>query len=63
MADISYPCYWQKKDQSGGWYWIYYARNGEAIARSSESYVRRVDCEYSINLIKQSANHPVYYTE
>ena len=26
MADVTYPCYWQKKDQSGGWYWIYYAK-------------------------------------
>ena len=44
MATVTYPCYWQKKDNSGFWYWIYYARNGQAIARSSESYVKRDDC-------------------
>lgn len=26
---VSYPCYWQKKDNSGYWYWIYYATNGK----------------------------------
>lgn len=41
MADVTYPCYWEKKENSGHWYWIYYASNGQAIARSSESYVKR----------------------
>ena len=63
MATVTYPCYWQKKDNSGYWYWIYYAANGEAISRSSESYVRRADCEHSINLMKGSGSHPVFYTE
>lgn len=63
MATVSYPCYWQKKDNSGYWYWIYYASNGKAIARSSESYVHRSDCEHSITLLKNSKNDPVFYTE
>jgi uncharacterized protein YegP (UPF0339 family) len=63
MATVTYPCYWQKKDNSGGWYWIYYASNGRAIARSSESYVARSDCEHSINLLKGSSGHPVFYSE
>ena len=46
---VTYPCYWEKKDKSGHWYWIYYASNGEEIARSSESYVNRSDCEHSIS--------------
>jgi uncharacterized protein YegP (UPF0339 family) len=62
MAEVTYPCYWQKKDQSGHWYWIYYAKNGEEIARSSESYVNRSDCEHSINLVKKSSGDPVFYT-
>ena len=37
MATVTYPCYWQKKDNGGYWYWIYYASNGKAISRSSES--------------------------
>jgi uncharacterized protein YegP (UPF0339 family) len=59
----SYPCYWQKKDNGGYWYWIYYASNGKAIARSSESYVKRSDCYHSITLLQNSKNDAVYYTE
>jgi uncharacterized protein YegP (UPF0339 family) len=62
MAE-NYPCYWQKKDNGGQWYWIYYAKNGEAIARSSESYINRADCIHSIQLLKNSSNDPVFYTE
>ena len=60
---VTYPCYWEKKDQSGFWYWIYYAANGEEIARSSESYVDRSDCTHSITLLKGSKDHKIYYTE
>lgn len=63
MATVTYPCYWQKKDNGGYWYWIYYASNGKAIARSSESYVARSDCGHSINLLKGSSGHAVFYTE
>lgn len=63
MATVTYPCYWEKKDQSGQWYWIYYASNGEAIARSSESYVRRSDCEHSINIMKSSSSSPIFFSE
>ena len=62
MAD-KYPCYKERKDESGHWYWIYYAANYEEIARSSESYVKRSDCLHSINLIKASSDDPVYYIE
>jgi uncharacterized protein YegP (UPF0339 family) len=61
MATVTYPCYWQKKDAKGQWYWIYYAKNGEAIARSSESYIKREDCEHSISLVKKSAPDQVFY--
>jgi uncharacterized protein YegP (UPF0339 family) len=60
---VTYPCYWQKKDNGGYWYWIYYASNGKAIARSSESYVKRSDCFHSITLLKNSTDDEVYYTE
>jgi len=62
MADVTYPCYWLKKDNSGQWYWIYYARNGEEIARSSESYVRYADCLHGVHLLQASSNDPVFYT-
>ncbi len=58
-----YPCYWQKKDNRGQWYWIYYAVNGEEIARSSESYIKRSDCKHSIDLMQKSQNDTVYYSE
>ncbi|MER8896681.1 DUF1508 domain-containing protein [Mesorhizobium sp. M0676] len=63
MADVTYPCYWQKKDKSGDWYWIYYAKNGEEIARSSESYVNRSDCTHSISLVKGSKDDKIFYTD
>ncbi|WP_353507361.1 YegP family protein [Gimibacter soli] len=61
MADVTYPCYKQRKDASGQWYWIYYAKNKEEIARSSESYHNRSDCTHSINLVKNSKDDQIYY--
>ena len=58
-----YPCYMQKKDNKGQWYWIYYAKNGEEIARSSESYINQADCEHSISLIKKSSKHKIVEPE
>ncbi len=63
MAEVTYPCYWEKKDNKGQWYWIYYAANREEIARSSESYVKRADCEHSIALMKESSSAPIFFTE
>jgi len=60
MSDRKYPCYVLKKDASGNWYWIYYAVNHKAIARSSESYVAKADCEASIRLLKNSSSSPEY---
>ena len=63
MTEVTYPCYKERKDQSGGWYWIYYAKNKEPIGRSSESYVKRSDCTHSIGLMQGSAQDPIYYYE
>jgi uncharacterized protein YegP (UPF0339 family) len=63
MVDVTYPCYIQRKDTQGLWYWIYYARNGTAIARSSESYVNRSDCEHSIRLVQASTTDPIFYAD
>ncbi|MBI5423567.1 MAG: YegP family protein [Opitutae bacterium] len=49
-----------KKDAGGKWYWIYYASNYEPLARSSESYGTKADCEHSIALVKNSGTAPVY---
>ncbi|MFI8226749.1 DUF1508 domain-containing protein [Pseudomonas sp. NPDC085632] len=61
MATVTYPCYWQKKDASGQWYWIYYASNAKAISRSSESYVARADCQRSVEIMQGSASSAVFY--
>ncbi|MGU3539101.1 DUF1508 domain-containing protein [Methylobacterium sp. A54F] len=60
MADVTYPCYKMTRDSKGHWYWVYYAKNGEAISRSSESYVAQSDCNHGIKLNKNSTNDPVY---
>ena len=63
MVDVTYPCYWEKKDNRGEWYWVYYAANGKAIGRSSEGYARRVDCERSIAIMQESGASPIFYDE
>ena len=60
MSEFKFPNYQIKKDARGEWYWVYYARNGQAISRSSESYVTRQSCSHSIDLMKDSTEHRVY---
>jgi len=55
-----FPCYQIFKDRSGGFYWVYYAANGEELARSSESYARKEGCQHCIYLLATSAQSPVY---
>jgi uncharacterized protein YegP (UPF0339 family) len=45
----------KRKDNQSQWYWVFFASNGEPIARSSESYVREADCDHGINLVKRDA--------
>lgn len=61
MANRTYPSYWMYKDNRGEWRWTYHARNGEAIAVSSEGYNKRVDCERSIEIMKASYNSEVWF--
>jgi uncharacterized protein YegP (UPF0339 family) len=63
MMAATYPCYWRHKDNGGQYYWVYYASNGEALARSSESYVRKEDCDHCVMRLKQSAGSPYYCTD
>lgn len=60
---LKYPCYWQRKDNRGEWRWTYYASNGEEIAVSSEGYKNRSDCTHSIELMRGSSSHQIFYTE
>lgn len=43
-----------RRDAQREWYWVFYGANGEALARSSESYKRRGDCKHSILLVQGS---------
>ena len=61
MAERTYPSYWMYKDNRNEWRWSYDAINGRTIAVSSESYIKRSDCERSIEIMKGSANSPVWF--
>jgi uncharacterized protein YegP (UPF0339 family) len=45
-----------RKDARNQFYWLFKAANGEDIARSSESYVRKESCQHSIYLVKTGAD-------
>ncbi len=62
MPNLTYPCFWQKTDESGRWYWIYYAPDGNAVARSSETYVNRSDCTDAVEIVKNAECDPLFYT-
>ena len=63
MAQVTYPCYWMKKDNRGEWRWTYYAKNKEEIAVSSESYKNRSDCRHGITLMQDSSDDKVFVSE
>lgn len=56
----TFPSYWIYRDSRGEWRWSYEAVNGRTIAVSSESYVRKADCERGIEIMKASYNSPVW---
>ncbi|MCC6981840.1 MAG: DUF1508 domain-containing protein [Bauldia sp.] len=59
-GEVKYPCFIEKKNAKGEWIWGYFARNGEQIAKSSESYVKHADCTHSIELLKGSKTHKIF---
>jgi uncharacterized protein YegP (UPF0339 family) len=63
MADVTYPCYWMRKDNRGEWRWTYHAKNAEPISVSSEGYKNMSDCSHSIELMKASNGDMVFYSE
>lgn len=52
--------YYVYKDTAGYWRWRLVSSNGRIIADSAESYHNKLDCLSAINLVKGSANAPVY---
>jgi len=48
------------KDIQQLWRWRLVAANGKTIADSGESYHNKADCLAGINLVKSTANTPVY---
>lgn len=63
MTQRLYPSYWMYKDNRGEWRWTYEASNGKTISVSSEGYVRRADCERSIEIMKASGSSPIWMPE
>lgn len=61
MADLNLPCFIQRRDRHGRWYWVCYSGDGEPVARSFGSFVRRADCDNSIMMARGSSLSPVYY--
>ncbi|WP_245314392.1 DUF1508 domain-containing protein [Rhizobium sp. R634] len=49
------------KDARNEWRWKYDASNAKTIAVSSEGYVKRADCERSIEIMKASYDSPVWF--
>ena len=52
--------YTMYKDSAGYSRWRLTAANGKTIADSGESYYNKTDCRNGIDLVKSSANAPVY---
>lgn len=48
------------KDINGQWRWYLAAANNKKIANSGEGYYNEADCLAAINLVKSTANTPVY---
>jgi len=51
------------KDNQNLWRWRYDASNTLTIAVSSESYHNKADCLRGIQIMKNSANSPVWLPE
>lgn len=61
MSEVSYPCYCERRDSNGQWYWVYYDEKQKPVARSSDTFQSRADCKNSIAQIQKSLDHPIYY--
>ncbi|CAH1657986.1 hypothetical protein CHELA1G11_12973 [Hyphomicrobiales bacterium] len=59
-SDLTYPCYYMYKDTRGEWRWVYYAKNGEEIAVSSEGYIKKSGCAESIGIMQISGDDTVF---
>jgi|tagenome__1003787_1003787.scaffolds.fasta_scaffold20760504_2 uncharacterized protein YegP (UPF0339 family) len=57
---FKFPCYVLRPDNCGEWRWVYYARNGEEIAVSSEGYTRLENCQRGVEIMRQSASAEIY---
>jgi uncharacterized protein YegP (UPF0339 family) len=57
---LTYPCYWMYTDSRQEWRWVYYGKNGEEIAVSSEGYTTKKNCLNGVEIMQASRNSTVY---
>jgi len=62
-SNAEYPCYWMYKDAKSRYRWTYFAKNGEEIGVSSESYVSKRDCRQSMDIMRASTKSTIYAQE
>ena len=60
MSTQNHSHYEMYRDRANEWRWTYYASNGRTIADSAEGYKNEADCLHGIQLMKGSANAPIY---
>ncbi|WP_081600885.1 YegP family protein [Sphingobium yanoikuyae] len=63
MAERPYPSFLIYKDNKGEFRWRYQASNAKIIADSGEGYKSKADCMHGIDLVKGSANSPIWKTK
>jgi len=52
--------YWIYKDARDEWRWYLKSVDGDKIADSARGYKEQYDCKRGLNLVRDSANVPVY---
>ena len=55
MSGTSYPCFLRYRDGEGRYYWLYFAANGEEVARSKQTYASAQECDHSVVMMKACA--------
>lgn len=63
MANRPYPSFLIYLDNLGQYRWRLQASNTKIIADSGEGYINKRDCDHGIELVKASADYPIWITD